>query len=91
LKILDDAYVKDIYNTNLLANEVKYLESIFSETAFSVIIEKKGNLEMVKKIIEYYLNYVVEINFDAISKINFKNSESFKKTKFDRGEFKNEL
>jgi hypothetical protein len=83
--------VKETYNTNLLANEVKSLESIFSESAFTHIIEKKGNLEMVKKIIEYYLNYVVEINFDAISKINFKNSESTKKTKFNRGKFKNEF
>jgi hypothetical protein len=32
------------------------------------IIEKKGNLEMIKKIIDYYLNYVVEMNFDLISK-----------------------
>ena len=60
--------MKDVYNTNLLANEVKSLDSIFSDVSFSSIVDKKGNLEMIKKIIEYYLNYVVEINFDSISK-----------------------
>ncbi len=66
--MLDDSYIKEIYNTNLLVNEVKDLENIFSEKTYSIIIEKKGNLDVIKKIIEYYLNYVVEMNFDSISK-----------------------
>jgi hypothetical protein len=49
-------------------NELKTLDGIFHENTYIAIIEKKGNLEMIKKIIDYYLNYVVEINFDLISK-----------------------
>jgi hypothetical protein len=50
---------------------MKNLDHIFSENAFQSIVEKKGNLEMIKKIIQYYLNYVVEKNFDSISNYFF--------------------
>lgn len=68
LKTLDDAYSNDIYNTNLLVNEMKNVEGIFSERTYDTIIEKREKLEMTKKILEHYLDYVVEINFDSISK-----------------------
>ncbi len=87
LSILDDSYIKDNYNTNLLINEVKSIENIFSERAYDKIIEKRENLEMIKKIIEYYLNYVVEMNFDSISKIKLICSEGIKKIEFNRNKY----
>jgi hypothetical protein len=62
------------------------------------IIEKKGNLEMIKKIIDYYLNYVVEMNFDLISKIFkyifhkfFNFSEGSQKIKLNRNKLRHEF
>jgi hypothetical protein len=31
------------------------------------LLDKREKLEMIKKIIDYFLNYVVELNFDSIS------------------------
>lgn len=72
MSIIDDAYSKDIYSTNLLVNEVKNLDVNFAEKATQMIIEKRENIETVKKIIEHYLTYVVEQNFDAISEFYYK-------------------
>jgi hypothetical protein len=92
LSVLDDYYRKDNYNINLLVDELKNLENIFSEKSYEMIIEKRENLETIKKIIEYYLNYVVEMNFDSISKqIKLINSEGIKKIEFDREKYSIEL
>ncbi len=65
--MIDADYMKDKYNVNLLVEEVRYFDKLFSENTKTTIITKRENLEMVKKIIEYYLNYIVELNFDSIS------------------------
>jgi hypothetical protein len=38
------------------------------------IIDCKEKMEMIKKIIEYYLNYVVEMNFESISNHHLSNN-----------------
>ncbi len=62
--------MKDKYNINLLVEEIRHFDKLFSEQTRMSIISKRENLEMIKKIIEYYLNYIVELNFDSISITN---------------------
>jgi hypothetical protein len=59
--------MKDKYNINLLIEEIREFDKLFSDHTKSAIILKRENLEMIKKIIEYFLNYIVELNFDSIS------------------------
>jgi hypothetical protein len=67
MKILEESYLKEKYDIALFANQVRQIENIFDLNEYDNIIESKEQLEMTKKIIEYYLNYVVEKNFDSIS------------------------
>jgi hypothetical protein len=72
LDVIDENNLKENYNTNLLGDEIKTFQNLFTEKAVTAIQGKRENLEMVKKIIEYYLTYVVELNFDSISITFFK-------------------
>ena len=59
--------MKDNYNLNLFLEEVKNFETLFSDNTINNLMTKRENLEMTKKIIEYYLTYIVELNFESIS------------------------
>lgn len=67
LNIINEDYLKDHYSQHLLSNEIKFFENLLIENINLKLLEKRENLEMIKKIIEYYLIYVVELNFDSIS------------------------
>jgi len=60
--------MKDQYFQYLLSNEIKTINDLFNSNSNLKLLEKRENLEMIKKIIDYYLIYVVELNFDSISK-----------------------
>ena len=67
--MIEDAYTKDNYESNLLVNQLRPITDIFNIEKTSVyIIDSKEKLEIIKKLIEHYLNFIVEINFGAISK-----------------------
>ena len=68
LTIINEDYLKDVFSQHLLSLEVKNFENLLNEDINMKLLEKRETLEMIKKIIEYYLNYVVELNFDSISK-----------------------
>lgn len=67
--MIEDAYTKDAYESNLLVNQLRPITDIFNIEKTSVyIIDSKEKFEIIKKLIEHYLNFIVEINFGAISK-----------------------
>ena len=67
--MIEDAYTKDNYESNLLVNQLRPITDIFNIEKTSVyIIDSKKKLEIIKKLIEHYLNFIVEMNFGAISK-----------------------
>ena len=67
--MIEDAYTKDNYESNLLVNQLRPITDIFNIEKTSVyIIDSKEKLEIIKKLIEHYLSFIVEINFGAISK-----------------------
>ena len=67
--MIEDAYTKDNYESNLLVNQLRPITDIFNIEKTSVyIIDSKEKLEIIKKVIEHYLKFIVEMNFGAISK-----------------------
>ena len=67
--MIEDAYTKDNYESNLLVNQLRPITDIFNIEKTSVyIIDSKEKLEIIKKLIEHYLNFIVEMNFGDISK-----------------------
>lgn len=69
--MIEEAYAKDNYETNLLVNQLKPISDIFNLDKTTIyIIDTKEKLEIIKKLIEHYLNFIVQINFTSISKIH---------------------
>lgn len=67
--MIDSTFVKDTFDRNLLVNEFKEIKNIFDIDEVSLyVIERKEKMEIKQKIIEHYLNYLVQQNFDRISK-----------------------
>lgn len=79
--MIEEAYAKDNYETNLLVNQLKPISDIFNLDKTTIyIIDTKEKFEIIKKLIEHYLNFIVQINFTSISKIHYilSISERFK-------------
>lgn len=72
MNIINEDYLKDNYSQHLLSNELKIFDNLLKEDINFKLLDKREKLEMIKKIIEYFLNYVVELNFDSISIYIFK-------------------
>ena len=70
--MIEEAYAKDNYETNLLVNQLKPISDIFNLDKTTIyIIDTKEKLEIIKKLIEHYLNFIVQINFTTKSKIHY--------------------
>lgn len=70
--MIEEAYTKDNYETNLLVSQLKPISDIFNlEKTTIYVIDTKEKLEIIKKLIEHYLNFIVQINFNSISKIHY--------------------
>ena len=66
-EIIDQNYSREYYDTNLLIDQLRTISNIFNTTkSFPEIIEKKEKLELIKKILIQYLNYLVSQHFDKI-------------------------
>ena len=71
--MIDINYSREYYNTNLLIDQLKSIANIFNTTkSFPEIMERKENLEVIKKIISQYLEYLVSHNFELILSELFK-------------------
>ena len=65
--VMDQNYMREYYDTNLLIDQLKSIENIFNTTkSFPEIMDKKEKLELTKKIITQYLNYLVSKHFEQI-------------------------
>ncbi len=71
LDTIDRNYLIEKYSSSLLFNELKDLSNTLSEGAKSYMIDRCENKERIMKIIEYYLNFVIEKNFDYLSEYLF--------------------
>ena len=71
--MIDQNYTREYYNTNLLIDQLKFINNIFNTTkSFPEIMERKENLEIIKKIISQYIEYLVSHNFELILNELFK-------------------
>ena len=71
--MIDPNYTREYYNTNLLIDQLKSITNIFNTTkSFPEIMERKENLEIIKKIISQYIEYLVSNNFELILNELFK-------------------
>lgn len=62
-------YQKDNYESNLLVTQLRPIKDIFDiEKTTIYVVDQKEKMDLIKKIIEHYLNYIVNENFTAISK-----------------------
>ena len=62
-------YQKDKYESNLLVTQLRSIKDIFDiEKTTIYVVDQKEKMDLIKKIIEHYLNYIVNENFTAISK-----------------------
>ena len=65
--VMDHNNTNEYYDTNLLVDQLKSISNIFNTTkSFPEIMEKKEKLELTKKIISQYLNYLVSQHFEQI-------------------------
>ena len=72
LQLIDSAFVKDTFDIQLLVNELKEIKNIFDIEEVSIyVIERKEKMEIKQKLIEHYLHYLVQQNFQRISKLYF--------------------
>jgi len=67
LNTIDQNYILEKYSSNLISNEIKELSDFINEDSLNVLVEKCEIKERVKKILDYYLNFVIEKNFDYLS------------------------
>ena len=66
-EVMDQNYIKEYYDTNLLIDQLKSISDIFNTIkSFPEIMDKKEKLELTKKIISQYLNYLVSNHFEQI-------------------------
>ena len=71
--MIDQNYTREYYNTNLLIDQLKSIDNIFNTTkSFPEIMERKENLELIKKIISQYIEYLVSNHFELILNELFK-------------------
>ena len=71
--MIDQNYTREYYNTNLLIDQLKSINNIFNTTkSFPEIMDRKENLEIIKKIISQYIEYLVSHNFELILNELFK-------------------
>lgn len=68
--MIDSSYHKDKYDISLLINELKPIATIINEHSFDCIIERQEKLEIIRKLIDHYLHYIVDQNFTSISNLN---------------------
>ena len=78
LSLLNPLYKSEKYNIELFSNEIEnILNKKNKEKILEILYEKRENLELKKKIINYYLNYIIKNKFDNI--LNFLNLNSYLK------------
>ena len=71
--MIDQSYTREYYNTNLLIDQLKSIDNIFNTTkSFPEIMERKENLELIKKILSQYIEYLVSNHFELILNELFK-------------------
>ena len=71
--MIDQNYTREYYNTNLLIDQLKSIDNIFNTTkSFPEIMERKENLELIKKILSQYIEYLVSNHFELILNELFK-------------------
>ena len=71
--MIDQNYTREYYNTNLLIDQLKDISNIFNTTkSFPEIMDRKENLEIIKKIVSQYIEYLVSHNFELILNELFK-------------------
>ena len=71
--MIDHNYTREYYNTNLLIDQLKSINNIFNTTkSFPEIMNRKENLELIKKIISQYIEYLVSHHFELILNELFK-------------------
>ena len=71
LAILSPLYQSEYYHLSLLHNEIKEIKNILSEESVMKIIERRESCEMLKKIISYFLNFIVKNNGERICNFTF--------------------
>jgi hypothetical protein len=65
--VMDQNNIREYYDTNLLIDQLKTISDIFNTIkSFPEIMDKKEKLELTKKIITQYLNYLVSNHFEQI-------------------------
>ena len=71
--MIDQNYTREYYNTNLLIDQLKAISNIFNTTkSFPEIMNRKENLELIKKVISQYIEYLVSNHFELILNELFK-------------------
>ena len=71
LSLLNPLYKSENYNIELFSNEIEnILNKKNKEKILEILYEKRDNLKLKKKIINYYLNYIIKIKFDNIFKFS---------------------
>ena len=68
LDSIDKNYLLEKYNPNLLLVELQDINIMVEEDNNSLIFEKVEKIERIQKILDYYLTFVIEKNFDYLSK-----------------------
>jgi len=61
-------YLNEKYNSNLLTNELNDIGVMLNEDSKEEILKKCEVKERILKIIDFYLTFVIEKNFDYLSK-----------------------
>ena len=75
LNLIEKEYRNDNFEGNLLADRLTQIKNIFDEESTTLyILETKEILEIKKKVIETYLNFLVKENFELISNIFFNSN-----------------
>ena len=68
LNLIEKEYRNDNFERQLLVDRLNQIKNIFDEESTTLyILETKEILEIKKKVIETYLNFLVKDNFDLIS------------------------
>lgn len=67
LNTLDKDYYTESYNPKLLFNELIELTDFINDESLNRIVEKIEMKERIKKLLDFYLNFVIEKNFDYLS------------------------
>ena len=72
LNLIEKEYRNDSFEGKLLVDRLNQIKNIFDEESTTLyILETKEVMEIKKKVIETYLNFLVKDNFEMISKIIF--------------------